>query len=200
MRAGSIFFLLGLLVSAGGARAAQSSDGSLDFMTGYWRSLYMLSPAPIDPALLKKLARRFGPDIIDYGGRLKRKLLARRAFASDDSRDALNALVHPYLLRELRKQVRANEQAGRIVVIDAALLLDWDLDREIDATLVIHASREERIRRLVERGIDRADALARMKCQLPFAEYRRRASRLILNNKSPRLLQVKVAGFARKLV
>ncbi len=154
----------------------------------------------LNPVLLSKLARRFGSDIVDSEGQLRRKKLAHRAFASAEDRDDLNALVHPYLLRELRKQVRANEKAGRVVVVDAALLLDWDLDREIDATLVIHASRGERIRRLEERGISRQDAVARMKCQLPYAEYRRRASRLILNDGSPESLQMKVVKFARKLV
>ncbi len=150
-------------------------------------------------AALRKLARRFGSDILDSSGQLNRKKLARRAFASDESRDALNSIVHPYLLKELRKQMRDKERAGRIVIIDAALLLDWGLDAEIDATLAIHASRELRLMRLAARGIDRRDALARMKRQLPYAEYRRRAGRLILNSRTSESLQKKIVAFAQKL-
>jgi dephospho-CoA kinase len=135
-----------------------------------------------NPVLLGKLTRAFGGNIRNASGRLNRKKLAATAFADETSRRKLNRLVHPYLLKELRRQVREKAIRYAVVLIDAALLLDWNLDCEMDLTLVIHASREKRLARLARRGIRRADALARERQQPNYAEYRKRADIVILNN------------------
>jgi len=144
------------------------------------------------PALRRRLAREFGAEIFDRNGRLRRSRLAALAFADRRAGERLNALVHPPLLRELWRQVRAAARKHSWVVIDAALLLHWGMDREVDYVLVIHASRRLRLARLAARGIARADALARERAQLPFSEFRRRADRLILNGGDRHELAAKV--------
>ncbi|MDD3730880.1 MAG: dephospho-CoA kinase [candidate division Zixibacteria bacterium] len=142
--------------------------------------------------LLKKLVRAFGHDILDKKGRLKRKRLAMVAFASRENHARLNALVHPYLLKKLRKQLAQAEKKQKIVVVDAALLMDWRLDREMDYVLVIHASLQKRLERLIRRGITRRDALARLKRQLPYRIFQKRADRVIFNNGSIAELEKKL--------
>ncbi len=44
------------LATTGRAHGAQADAGILDFMTGYWRSHYMLTPAPVDLKMLKQRA------------------------------------------------------------------------------------------------------------------------------------------------
>ncbi len=142
--------------------------------------------------LRKKLAGEFGADVLTPKGNLRRKVMAQRAFADPKSKHRFNALVHPHLLRELRSQVGAALKRSAVVVVDAALLLDWNYDREVDFVLVIHASRGERLRRLEARGISRDDALARQRAQLPYREYQRRADKVILNNGSLESLRNKL--------
>ncbi len=151
-------------------------------------------------ALQAKLAGRFGRDIFTRSGRLNRKRLAARAFADQTTKQALDRLVHPYLLKELRRRMKDQARKSPVVVVDAALLLDWKMDREMDLTLVIHASWDTRLRRLKARGISVADARARQKSQLPFAVYRERSDRLILNNGSVRALRAKLVVFFEKFV
>jgi len=145
--------------------------------------------------LLKNLVKAFGSEILDKNGRLKRKKLASIAFATKENHIRLNELVHPYLLRELRLRTRKALKENELVVIDAALLLDWGLDKEMDRVLVIHTSLEKRLARLAARGISRADALARQKAQLPFREFQRRADRVILNNGTTQDLERKIRKF-----
>jgi dephospho-CoA kinase len=149
--------------------------------------------------LLRSLARRFGDDILTPGGRLRRKRLARRAFAERKATRDLERLVHPPLLRELRKQVRTQEKTGCFVIIDAALLLDWDLDREVDFVLVVHAGRRLRLARLRAKGLSAEDAKAREALQLPFGIFRERADRIILNNTTRSDLRRKLGGLRRYL-
>lgn len=145
-----------------------------------------------NPALIRKLARVFGPQILTPSGNLRRTKTAEIAFSSEKNRKLLNSLVHPYLLRELKKQIKRNPGKKKVIVIDAALLLDWKLENIVDQTLVISCSKEKRLTRLIKRGLSKYDALARMKSQLPFRDYQKRADRVILNSST-------VAAFKRKV-
>lgn len=131
--------------------------------------------------LLNKLTREFGPTILSPTGQLRRKELARLAFVDEDGKRELDQLVHPYLLKELRRQIRELSKQYDVVVVDAALLLDWQLDRELDFVLVIHASQSIRTRRMLARGYSADDVLSRQNHQLAYSEYRRRADRVIFN-------------------
>jgi len=150
--------------------------------------------------LRRQLVRAFGKEILDKRGEVRRKKLASLAFANENSKQTLNRLVHPHLLRELRRQVKQALETHEVIVIDAALLLYWKMDREVDRVLVIHTSREQRLARMTTRGISRTDALARERAQLPYSEFRKRADILFLNNGSVDDLERKLRAFWRRTV
>ncbi|MEW6412821.1 MAG: dephospho-CoA kinase [Candidatus Zixiibacteriota bacterium] len=153
-----------------------------------------------NPALLKGLVKRFGDEILTPKGKLDRKKLAALAFRNNDTRDMLNRLVHPYLLKELNRQMKSLAKRHRLVVIDAALLLYWNLDQVVDKVILIHASQKIRLRRLAERGIGRKDALARQRQQLSYTEQRKRADHVIFNNGTPQELKLKLQKVIAKSV
>ena len=153
-----------------------------------------------NPALMRWLVRAFSERILNRRGNLDRKRLAALAFENDVSGRRLNELVHPYLLKELHRQVKKAMTAHDVVVIDAALLLDWNLDRQVDITLVVHASRERRFTLAEKRGITLKDARARQRRQLPYSEYRRRADVIVLNNGAKNDLRRKLESFWRRVV
>ncbi len=136
------------------------------------------------PTLLKKLVKRFGQGILSSPGKLNRKALAKVAFASPNSTRALNSLVHPYLLKELHRQVKQHSKRRKVVIIDAALLLDWRLDREVDWTIVITAPLALRTKRMSARGLSRAEVIARQKSQPSVATFRSRADFVVSNSGS----------------
>ncbi|MCM2271443.1 MAG: dephospho-CoA kinase [candidate division Zixibacteria bacterium] len=151
------------------------------------------------PTLLRKLVKRFGKGILSPTGRLNRKALAKIAFASPRSTRALNALVHPYLLRELYRQVKLHSKRRKAVIIDAALLLNWRLDREVDPTIVITAPLAIRIKRMSARGLSRAEVIARQKSQPTVAELRSRADFVISNSGTSAELRQKLTKLWRIL-
>ncbi|UCG61872.1 MAG: dephospho-CoA kinase [Candidatus Zixiibacteriota bacterium] len=157
-----------------------------------------------NPALLRSLVKQFGRGILGRTGRLNRKKLAELAFENEKSRQTLNRLVHPYLLKELKQQVRAVRSRHRLIVIDAALLLEWDLNHILDTIVLIHASESTRLARLEKRGITRRDALARQRRQLSYRQQCKRANHVILNNKTVSDLKAKLkrllSGLQRKTV
>ena len=151
------------------------------------------------PVLLKKLVQQFGGSILTPSGRLRRKKLAALAFADEQATQQLNLLTHPYIAREIRTQTKRAVRQSSFVVVDAPLLLGSAIEKDMDLILVIHAGEKIRLKRLLKRGITASDARRRMRAQLPFAEFRRRADRLILNSGSPASLEKKLLAFLKKI-
>lgn len=137
--------------------------------------------------VLDEVAREFGADLIGPGGALNRGELARRAFASREQTARLNAITHPAIRAESERRFAAAAVAGEpAVVYDMPLLVDLGLDKDMDLTVVVDVNAEERVRRLVAtRGLDEADARARIKQQLDD-DTRKAAADVIIDNNGPK--------------
>ena len=136
--------------------------------------------------VLKELVRTFGEEILNKNRTLNRRKLGKIAFASKEAKDKLNEIIHPYLLGDLRKRVKSvrKKNPKAVVVIDAALIVEWGLQDELDHLVFVESKREDKIKRLQEqKGYSRKEALARIKSQLPEITKKRLADFLIRNDK-----------------
>ena len=133
-----------------------------------------------DAALLKKLVETFGQDIVDPLGNLDRRRLGKIVFANELSRKKLNEIVHPALLSELENQVRKwiSSNPKTILVIDAALLFDWELGSLLDVMIVVKSTRKQRLERMVhyvgltsEEAEDRISAQSHLESKSAQADY-----------------------------
>jgi dephospho-CoA kinase len=128
-----------------------------------------------DPEVRAALAAEYGADVYRADGSLDRARVAARVFADPLALARLNQLVHPRILHRLREAIRDAERDDfhGIVVVDAALLLDWGFERECDAVLAVVASPElQRARVMAARGWSREQAdqrLARARSNQSFA-------------------------------
>jgi dephospho-CoA kinase len=126
---------------------------------------------------------RFGPGVLDADGRLDRSALARVAFATEHARKDLEAITHPAIQAEFARRVLA-APADAIVVLDVPLLVESGKanERGYHCVIVVEAPREVRLDRLVGRGVDRADAEARMAAQATDEERRAIATWVLHND------------------
>jgi dephospho-CoA kinase len=111
---------------------------------------------PGSPALIA-IVQRFGPEIVDAGGQLRRSALRARIFGNEDERRALEAILHP----EIRASVLARLEgaSGDYVVIAVPLLVETGFHALVDRIVVVDCPRETQLARLMQRdGIDRAEA------------------------------------------
>ena len=135
--------------------------------------------------VLKELVRTFGKEILNNKGSLNRRKLGEIAFASKKSKEKLNQIIHPYLLRELRRRIenlRRKKHRG-IVAIDAALIVEWRFQKELDYLIFVQSKREDKIKRLQEhKGYSRREVLDRIKSQLPDKTKRKLADFVIKND------------------
>lgn len=101
------------------------------------------------------------PDV-GTGGRIDRQALAEVVFSDPDQLRRLEALTHPAIAAEL--EARISGVGNRVVVVEISVpktLVDVGWDRTIVADLQV----EERIRRLVDRGMPEAEVRRRMSSQ-----------------------------------
>ncbi|MCJ1711249.1 dephospho-CoA kinase [Clavibacter michiganensis subsp. phaseoli] len=122
---------------------------------------------PGTPALAE-IARRFGPDVIAPDGSLDRTALGAVVFQDPDARRDLEAITHPAVraLSAARMAAAGEADPDAVVVYDIPLLVESGRVDEFDRIVVVHAPREERIRRLVElRGMSPEEAERRIASQ-----------------------------------
>lgn len=133
-------------------------------------------------ALVAQLAAAFGREILHPDGSLHRRRLAAVVFADPDLLEQLNRIVHPHLLVALRERLLSSSRVLRRVVLDAALIVEWGLHRELDAVLIVTAPESLRRARLMEReGLSAEEAERRIRLQMPEEDKRAFATYEIRN-------------------
>jgi dephospho-CoA kinase len=113
---------------------------------------------------------RFGDGVLGSDGSLDRHALASIVFADDVARVDLEAIVHPAVRRSIAEAVAAHAHTDDVVVVDSPLLIETGAHEGFPVVVVVTASPDARVARLVERGMDEADVRARMAAQMPLEE------------------------------
>ncbi|GGG11474.1 dephospho-CoA kinase [Rhodococcoides trifolii] len=130
---------------------------------------------------LAALVEKFGRNILSDDGSLNRPALAAIAFADDESRQALNSIVHP-LVGTRRQELIDDAAPDAIVVQDIPLLVETGAAPYFALVVIVHVDVEERLRRLIEiRGTAEADARSRIAAQATD-EQRRAVADVWLDN------------------
>jgi dephospho-CoA kinase len=134
------------------------------------------------PEILARVAVRW-PTVIGPDGQVQRRKLAEVVFADAAERKALEEITHPYIKRRIAEEVAAakSDPAARLVVIDAAVMLEADWDRVCDRLVFVEAPPELRRRRVADRGWSAAELEARERAQLPLTAKAARADHVLAN-------------------
>jgi len=130
------------------------------------------------------VVRAFGQGIVGEDGEVDRRRLGPIVFGDPARLAELNRIVHPLIRAEIERRIAAARAEGRVpaVVVEAAILIEAGWRDLVDEVWVVVAPRERIVARLAEgRGIDRADAEARMRRQMSDDE-RRAAADLVIEN------------------
>lgn len=155
-----------------------------------------------DPAVRREIRAHFGDRVFLAGGDLDRPRLAERVFNSDEDRARINAIIHPRVrvrFRERIAEIRAAEP-DRIIVLDIPLLLGSELRAFCDRLVMVSASREVRLERVMRtRGWDADELDRREACQPSLREKEEAADGIIENNGTLNDLETQVEAFLESL-
>ncbi len=125
---------------------------------------------------LRAVIEAFGPQVLAADGTLDRPALGAIVFADDQERQRLNGILHPLIAartEQLMAQVLARAGPGAVVVHDVPLLVENGLASRYQLVVIVHASAQLRVQRLIEaRGMTADDAWQRVNAQASDEERR----------------------------
>jgi dephospho-CoA kinase len=152
--------------------------------------------APGTPGLAR-VVEQFGPGVLAADGSLDRQSLATLVFGEPERLAALNSIVHPYV-RQRSEELTAAAPDDAVVVQVIPLLVENGLTA-FDVVVVVDVSLETQLRRLAERGMDEADARARIAAQATREERRAVADVVIDNDGDLASLRAQVGALWERL-
>ncbi len=121
-----------------------------------------------------QIVSELGADLLDPSGKISRKRLGEKVFSQPISLQVLNRIIHPPMRTRIIQllEVMNRDFEARYVIIDGALLHEMKIDEFCNYIVFITASRDIRLRRLIERNhLSMDDALFRLSSQAP--DYQR---------------------------
>ena len=144
--------------------------------------------APGQP-VFRAMVERWGDAIVAADGSLDRAAVAAIAFSDEAELEALNAIVHPAVGKEMVRRRAEVEGTDAVVILDIPLLVRADGQSIADqyanlaGIVVVDIDPTLAVQRLVKfRGFSRKDAQARIKNQASRQARRAVADRVIDNS------------------
>lgn len=139
--------------------------------------------------LVSAISSLFG-NAIYQNGALNRPVVAERVFSNPSLLQQLTELVHPVVKADFLQWI--SQQEAKIVFIESAVLLEGKFDSLTDSIIVVTASEDIRIQRVMQRdGISPEHVKARMQHQLPEEEKIKRADKVIYTDNGLKEEEVK---------
>jgi dephospho-CoA kinase len=132
-----------------------------------------------------EIVAAFGPGVLLEDGGIDRKKLGSIVFSDPAKLQRLNAITHPRIRDRIRERVAEIERAhpAPLIVIDAALLIEGGLYKEMSKVIVVYADEKKQAERLCERdGLGPVEARKRIESQMPLKKKREYADYVIDNN------------------
>lgn len=128
-----------------------------------------------------EIISKFGKDIVDEYGELKRKRLAEIIYDNPEKRRELNNCTFKYIVQEIKNQIEKIK--CNTVIIDAPLLFESKLNEICDKVIGIISKKELQIERIVARdNIDYEQAEKRINAQEKNDFFIEKCDKIIENN------------------
>ena len=152
--------------------------------------------APGQPALAE-ISERFGEGILDAAGKLDRGAMRRLIFADEQARADLEAILHPRIGAETRRQSEAAGGPYQLIVVP--LLTGSALRDFVDRILVVDCDEERQVERLLARDAESVEQARRILASQSSREERLAIADDVINNDHSRAhLRDQVADLDRR--
>lgn len=133
---------------------------------------------------LERISEKFGTDVLNDDGSLNRKALRNIIFSDEQARLDLNSILHPIIHDEILTQLKNYVDKGNdIIIFDAPLLLENNLQDLVDEVWVVSTSYKIQIDRVMKRdGISEKDSRDIISKQMPLYVKEKLADLILYNN------------------
>lgn len=139
------------------------------------------------PQIRSQIKAAFGDEIYLRDGKLDRKRLAQIIFNDETAKLRINRIVHPHVIAYQKDRLEQLAQTGKyhFAGVEAALIFEARAESQFDVIVVVAASEQTVIQRLMQRdGLSREEISKRIAAQMPLSEKIKRADIVIYNDGS----------------
>ena len=137
----------------------------------------------------KKIVKIFGKDILQNDLTIDREKLGKIVFTNQTLLKKLNEITHPEITKIIKKEINLARNAasnqGKVLIVDAALIYEAEMDGLMDKIIVVYIDKDKQIKRLIKRNnLSKEEALQRVRSQIPMEEKAKMADYVIDNSNS----------------
>lgn len=150
-----------------------------------------------DPNLCEEIAKALGVPSLCTNGKLDRPATASIVFDDPKKLETLEKLIHPPMLVEISRRIDAAITTN--VFLDAAVLLKWDIRKELDGILLVTAAPDIRKARLTAKGLASEEADFRMSAQGDWTEEESQCDWTLVNDGSDEDLEEKTLAWWKRV-
>lgn len=137
-----------------------------------------------DSACFRDAIDLFGPDALHPDGTANRGYIASHVFENASLREALNGIIHPYVIREMLRLSEESEEP--LAAWDVPLLFESGVDAFCTCTIAVLCDTEIRVRRVMTRdGAEEKAVRARIAAQITDETRAKLATYTIRNEDTP---------------
>ena len=140
-----------------------------------------------DPEVIEAVISKFGIEVKTSDASLNKKAIAKVVFADSQQREWLEGLLHPLVRKRWTSTL--DTEPDKNWVVEIPLLFEKKLEKDFDLVVCLSSSRENQLERLQSRGMNEADAEARIASQAPQAEKIEKSDFVLTNTGSLNFLR-----------
>lgn len=135
------------------------------------------------PEILKYLKKQYG-DLIFDNEILNRKKLGDLIFTDIKKRKEYEKVIMPFIIHDIEDKIKEFEKGPEtLLIIDAALLFENSLDKEMDFNILVYLDEKTQIKRILKRDkISENQAIKRIESQMSLEDKKMKSDFIIDNS------------------
>ena len=147
------------------------------------------------PEVVNEIIRNFGTEILEEEtqqeqgqNKFKKKKISRNklgqiVFKDEKKVGILNSIMHPLIIKVMKKQIEKFKKDNKIIVVDVPLLFEIHLEKEFDITVLVYANEKTQIERIMKRDkrtLEQAEDI--INSQMDIEEKKKKSNYIIYND------------------
>ncbi len=163
----------------------------------------MLAREVVEPykAAWNGIVDTFGREVLNEDLTLNREKLGKTVFDDPEKLQVLNQITHPAVFDAADNQLKEIQKVdpNAFVIKDVPLLIETGIHKTVDKVVVVAATLENQLNRMMERGSSAAEAMKRIESQMPLIDKIIYANFVIQNDGSLEQTREQVEGIHKSL-
>jgi len=158
------------------------------------------------PEVIDELVRNFGIEILESQNNISgkksisRNKLRQTVFKEEKKVSVLNSIMHPPIVKEMRRQIEELRKSYKTVFVEVQLLFEAKLEKEFDIIVLVYADKKTQLERVLKRdGRKEEEVQQIINAQMDMTEKRRLSNYIIENNGDSEMLDLEIEKFIKKL-